>query len=67
MQMTYYSLNKTVFWQQDPDTPGRSPETPDMKSGESGLGPGESGPLCTEHRKTVVNIAQICHILAEFP
>ena len=37
MHMTCYPLNKKMFWHQDPDTPGESPETPDMKSGESDL------------------------------
>ena len=37
MHMTCYPLNKKMFWHQDPDTPGESPETSDMKSRESDI------------------------------
>ena len=54
MHMTCYPLNKYVFWHQDPDTPGRSPETPDRKSGESGLWPGVSGSAESKHKKQII-------------
>ena len=54
MHMTCYPLNKYAFWHQDPDTPGRSPETPDRKSGESGLWPGVSGSAESKHKKQII-------------
>ena len=51
MHMTYYSLKKRGVRQQNPETPGISPETPVRISGESGLYPGVSGPSEPEHRK----------------
>ena len=54
MHMTYYSLKKRGVRQQNPETPGISPETPVRISGESGLRPGVSGSAESNHRKQIV-------------
>ena len=54
-------FNKKCVCQQDPESPGRSPETPVRESGESGIYPGVSRPSESDHRKTVTNQGKNFH------